>query len=125
MVGAVPVVDSPGSCREGAGSIPTARMALLREKRREDKQVAGCSECAPAAAFKARKPRALPEGAVVCFFLLEGAGVFPKKQRGAPTATGSAGIVVGCCRGRWCVYDDRRDRTSTIVVRVRTHTACQ
>ena len=43
------------------------------EKRRQGKQVAGCSECAPAAAFKARKPGALPEGAVVCF-LASGGG---------------------------------------------------
>ena len=100
MVGAVPVVESSGSCREGASSIPTVCMAPP-PKRREDKQAAGCSECAPAAAFKACKPSALPEGAVVRFFCtLRGAGVFPKKQRGAPTAAGSAGIVVGCCRGR-------------------------
>ena len=78
MVGAVPVVESPGSCREGAGSIPTVCMALL-PKRREDKQAAGCSECAPAAAFKARKPSALPEGAVVCFLSLEGGRGVPEK----------------------------------------------
>ena len=102
VVGAVPVVESPGSCRGGAGSIPTVRMAPL-PKRREDEQAAGCSECAPAAAFKARKPRALPEGAVVCFCQWRGTGVCSKNQRGAPTAAGSAGIGVGCCRGRWCV----------------------
>ena len=91
VVGAAPVVESPGSCRGGAGSIPVVRMAPL-PKRREDKQAAGCSECAPTAAFKARKPRALPEGAVVCFCLWRGAGVCSKNQRGAPTAAGSAGV---------------------------------
>ena len=59
----------PGSCREGAGSIPAVRVAALPKKRL---QVPGCSECAPLPTlpgFKTRKPRALPEGAVVRFFV--------------------------------------------------------
>ena len=28
---------------------------------------------------------------------------FRKRQRGAPTAAGSAGGLASCCRGRWCV----------------------
>ena len=34
FVGAVSVVDSPGSCREGAGSIPTAYMAPPPKRRK-------------------------------------------------------------------------------------------
>ena len=80
-MGAVPVVESPGSCRGGAGSIPAVRMAPPPQ-RREDKQAAGCTECAPAAAFKARKPSALPEGAVVFFLSVEGGrGVLEKSAR--------------------------------------------
>ena len=79
VVGAVTVVESPGSCRGGAGSIPAVRTAPL-PKRREDRQVAGCSECAPAAACKARKPSALPEGAVVCFCQWRGQGCARKSS---------------------------------------------
>ena len=58
----------------------------------------------PRPASRARCRSGLPQGAVVCFFLeYGGARVRSKKQRGAPTAAGSAGVVAGCCRGRWCV----------------------
>ena len=69
VVCATPAVESPGSCREGAGSIPAVRVAALPKKRL---QVPGCSECAPLPTlpgFKTRKPRALPEGAVVRFLM--------------------------------------------------------
>ena len=75
VVCATPAVESPGSCREGAGSIPAVRVAALPKKRL---QVPGCSECAPLPTlpgFKTRKPRALPEGAVVRFlWLVSGVG---------------------------------------------------
>ena len=76
---ATPAVESPGSCREGAGSIPAVRVAPLPKRRL---QVPGCSECAPhAAGFKTRKPRALPEGAVVRFlWLVSGVGVARKSS---------------------------------------------
>ena len=75
VVCATPAVESPGSCRGGAGSIPAVRVAALPKKRL---QVPGCSECAPLPSlpgFKTRKPRALPEGAVVRFlWLVSGVG---------------------------------------------------
>ena len=39
------------------------------------------------------------------FFLVVWGSVveFRKRQRGAPTAAGSAGCLASCCRGRWCV----------------------
>ena len=67
VVCAAPAVESTGSCREGAGSIPAVRVAALPKRRL---QVPGCSECAPLPTlpgFKTRKPRALPEGAVMRF----------------------------------------------------------
>ena len=47
VVCATPAVESPGSCCEGAGSIPAVRVAALPKRRL---QVPGCSECAPHAA---------------------------------------------------------------------------
>ena len=47
VVCATPAVESPGSCREGAGSIPAVRVAPMPKRRL---QVPGCSECAPHAA---------------------------------------------------------------------------
>ena len=56
VVGAVSVVESPGSCRDGAGSIPATCMALLPKRRRGEGEQG--KECAAAAG---REPRALPE----------------------------------------------------------------
>ena len=47
VVGASPAVESADSCREGASSIPAARVAPLPKTRLH---VSGCSECAPPAA---------------------------------------------------------------------------
>ena len=43
VVCATSAVESPGSCREGAGLIPAVRVAALPKRRL---QVPGCSECA-------------------------------------------------------------------------------
>ena len=56
VVGVVSVVESPGLCRDGAGPIPAACMALLPKRRRGEGEEG--SECAAAAG---REPRALPE----------------------------------------------------------------
>ena len=75
---------------------------------------------APRPGFKTRKPSALPEGAVVCFLsVVGGRGVLEKTARRTYRGRQSR-YRVGCCRGRWCVYDDRRDRTSATVLRVYT-----
>ena len=49
VVGAGPVAESPGSCREGAGSIPAVHMSPPPKRRQETRRASGCSECAPAA----------------------------------------------------------------------------
>ena len=108
VVCATPAVESLGSCREGAGSIPAVRVAALPKRRlaagarlqrmrpprhaagvQDSLQEPGCSECAPLATlpgFKTRKRRALPEGAVVrfCGARVGGrgfGGVLPEKAR--------------------------------------------
>ena len=80
VVGATLAVESPGSCREGAGSIPAARVAPLPKRRL---QAPGCSECAPPAAGlqDPQAARAAGGGGGVFFFfgLCWGAGGCSKK----------------------------------------------
>ena len=74
-----------------------------REGEEKKKKPAAVNGPLPRPASRARCRSGLPQGAVVCFFLeCGGAGVSSQKRRGAPTAAGSAGVVAGCCRGRWC-----------------------
>ena len=63
-------------------------------------QVPGCSECAPAAAGlqDPQAERAAGGGGGV-FFSVVGTGVCWKKQRGAPTAAGRAGIECAAVGG--------------------------
>ena len=67
VVCATPAVESPGSCCEGAGSLPAARVAAVPKRRL---QVPGCSDYTPLPTlpgFKTRNPRALPGRAAVRF----------------------------------------------------------
>ena len=82
VVGAVSVVESPGSCREGAGSIPTGRMALLPKRRRGEDE-AGGSECPTAVARKpARAAGAACRRGRWCVFswTVGGQGCVPKNR---------------------------------------------
>ena len=121
VVGATPAVESPGSCRDGAGSIPAARVASVPKRRL---QAPGCSECAPPAAGlqDPQAARAARGGGGVSFSLygVGGRGLLEKEAKVARrTYRGrQSRCRACCCRGRWCVYDDRRDRTSAVVSRV-------
>ena len=82
VVGATPAVESPGSCRDGAGSIPAARVAPLPKRRL---QASGCSECAPPAAGlqDPQAARAAGGGGGVFYFrtVLGAGGCSKKKQK--------------------------------------------
>ena len=125
VVCATPAVESLGSCREGAGSIPAVRVAALPKRRlaagarlqrmRPPRRAAWVQDAQAARA-------AGGGGGAFLWGACRGSGVWGDclKKRSAPPAAGARGLAgrVCCCRGRWCVNDDRRIRTSAIGRRV-------
>ena len=70
------VVESPGSCHDGAGLIPAACMALLPKRRRGEGEG---SECAAAADLRAARATGAARGRWCVFSGSQGAGVVFKK----------------------------------------------